>query len=187
MTKEQFEDIKERLRIWREARNITQESQREVLIGNLHEELSEFARAKDDLEKIDAICDTAVLVFNSYDLTYELFKRQRYFIDSLFGLSVTREILNLYQYDSDMDNKFSLNDIVYSCFRFSNEYSFDFYQCMLECIKHIDSREQDTLQKEEWNKLRKQGLPIVEKWKKNKEQDKSTIYEPNYNSCRVVR
>jgi hypothetical protein len=49
-----------------------------------------------------------------------------------------------------------------------------------EMLKHISSRKQDTQQKEVWDKWGASG-----KWQKQKDQDPSTLYEPNYERCKL--
>lgn len=65
MTLEQFQEITESLSKWREARGLTIDGQRQGLLTNLIEEFREFVFAKDDFEKVDALCDCAVLLINA--------------------------------------------------------------------------------------------------------------------------
>ncbi|HEC1751924.1 TPA: hypothetical protein R1712_001450, partial [Campylobacter lari] len=71
MTREQFNKIKERLAKYREIRHLTYENQQEAFLGNAFEKASEYFRAKNDLERIDALCDIAVFCFNAFDLKYK--------------------------------------------------------------------------------------------------------------------
>lgn len=185
MTEAQFNEIQERLKVWREERNLTQDSQRDNLVNNIKEELSEYAAAQNEYEGIDAICDVAVLVFNSYELKYPI----------LYNVSrcVSIDMSQTPKY-SDVINEYiaGLGDtevyaylILFVCRLYIEQGGFDFYKCMMECIKHIESRQQDPNQKQEWDKLKDQGLTLVGKWQKDKNQDKSTIYESDYESCRV--
>ena len=57
---------------------------------------------------------------------------------------------------------------------------YDPEKCMDEVIKHISSRKQDPQQKEVWDKWGASG-----KWQKQKDQDPSTLYEPNYERCKI--
>lgn len=54
-----------RLEIWRAARGIDYEMQRDGLLGNVMEECTEFIRAQSTYDRIDALCDIAVFVMNS--------------------------------------------------------------------------------------------------------------------------
>lgn len=65
MTDQELGSLLERLEEWREDRNLTYEKQRECLLGNVLEEITEFVRANSVYERIDALCDIAVYVMNS--------------------------------------------------------------------------------------------------------------------------
>ncbi|HHY1327287.1 hypothetical protein [Campylobacter jejuni] len=55
MTYREFNLIKERLSKWREERHSTYENQQEAFLGNVFEKVSEYFRAKNDLEKIELL------------------------------------------------------------------------------------------------------------------------------------
>ena len=71
MTKEQFYEINQRLEKWRRQRHLTKEKQRLGYLGNVYEEVSEYYRAKDEYEKIDAIMDITVFTLNSFYIDYD--------------------------------------------------------------------------------------------------------------------
>ncbi|EAJ3915292.1 hypothetical protein C8204_09555, partial [Campylobacter jejuni] len=73
MTEMQFNEIKERLADWRSERGLTYENQREEFLGNVFEKVSEYFRAKDDLERVEALCDIAVFFFNAFELKFGAF------------------------------------------------------------------------------------------------------------------
>ncbi|EOH7041581.1 hypothetical protein ACMC0D_001749, partial [Campylobacter jejuni] len=68
MTEIQFNEIKERLADWRSERSLTYENQQAEFLGNIFEKVSEYFRAKDDLERVKALCDIAVFCFNVNDV-----------------------------------------------------------------------------------------------------------------------
>ena len=70
MTELQFNEIKERLSKWREERRLTYENQQAGFLGNVFEEISEYFRAKDNLERVDALFDIAVFCFNAFQLKF---------------------------------------------------------------------------------------------------------------------
>ncbi|EGI1268655.1 hypothetical protein IF515_001908, partial [Campylobacter jejuni] len=76
MTEMQFNEIKERLADWRSERSLTYENQREEFLGNVFEKVSEYFRAKDDLERVDALCDIVIFCFNSFNLDYKTLEKQ---------------------------------------------------------------------------------------------------------------
>jgi hypothetical protein len=53
-------------------------------------------------------------------------------------------------------------------------------KCMKETIKEISSRQQDSFQKEIWDKNGASG-----KWLKSQEQSKDTLYIANYSKCKL--
>lgn len=59
---------------------------------------------------------------------------------------------------------------------------FDFIKCMNECLKHIEARQQDPEQAKRWVEF---GNSNGEKWKKDANQDPSTLYEPDYMSYKL--
>ncbi len=59
---------------------------------------------------------------------------------------------------------------------------YDLDMVMKQVVKHISSRQQDTLQAISWRMEGPDG-----KWTKDKSQDPSTIYEPDYTLCRLSK
>lgn len=53
------------LKVWKEERNLSVESQQAGFKGNFFEEVAEFYRASNDYEKVDALCDMLVFLINS--------------------------------------------------------------------------------------------------------------------------
>ena len=56
---------------------------------------------------------------------------------------------------------------------------YDYLKCLDETIKEISSRKQDPNQKRDWELNGVSG-----KWQKDLNQDKSTLYKADYNSCK---
>ncbi|AEA86476.1 hypothetical protein NCTC12673_gp133 [Campylobacter phage NCTC12673] len=147
MTKTQFNKIKERLTQWREERHLTYENQQAEFLGNVFKKVSEYFRAKDDLERVDALCDIAVFCFNAFDIEYDFYGNSR------MSLSIC---LNSYLIDKNslaLNNEvnYGMSKIDYYeivSYILSNiekqvsdlDFDFDFYKCMLEKIKEIESR-----------------------------------------------
>lgn len=146
MNKKQFNEIKERLEKYRE-KNLTYENQQEKFLGNVFEKVSEYFRAKDDLEKIDALCDIVIFCFNSFDIEYEY---------DFYHNSGMRALIYLNSCLIDNKNSLALNnEVIYGISRISyneiisyilsniekqvSDLGFDFYKCMLEKIKEIES------------------------------------------------
>ncbi|EIS5115235.1 hypothetical protein LZ197_001151 [Campylobacter coli] len=159
MTELQFNEIKERLAKYREIRHLTYENQQAEFFGNVFEKVSEYFRAKDDLERVEALCDIAAFFFNAFDFKYRAVSSNMnyytfsdvvvYNIYSLFGARTD----NLYVVDNEnalyLENH--LNLTMFEIEKLCNNLGFDFYKCMLETIKDIESREQDPEQKKNGN------------------------------------
>ncbi|MCV3428476.1 hypothetical protein L8W41_07015 [Campylobacter sp. IFREMER_LSEM_CL1904] len=166
MTREQFNEIKERLTKYREIRHLTYENQQARFLGNVLEEVSEYFRAKNDLERIDALCDIAVFCFNAFDFKYtkEIKLNKNYFSCIISDLAYLSKYLIDYLkekediYNLDISNKEKLlklegleirfkpffqehiNNIINYIIYISKDLGFDFYKCMIETIKEIESK-----------------------------------------------
>lgn len=66
MTTQQSLELSQALTKWREERHLTTNMQLLGYIPNMLEELTELYRAKDDYERVDALCDMLVFTFNTY-------------------------------------------------------------------------------------------------------------------------
>lgn len=139
MNNKQFNEIKSRLADWREERHLTYENQQKRFLGNIFEEVSEYFRAKDDYERIDALCDIAVFCINSYDVSFEYFKYKEIERDSIiediiidFGISICGSKIHRFE-EWAYKTLCKIECLV-------SNLGFDFYKCMIEAIKEIESR-----------------------------------------------
>lgn len=132
-----MKNIETRLREWREIRKLTQESQVDNLLPNVLEELTEYARAKTNYDKIDALCDICVFCLNSGDYSYkniEIEEAMNRDIDvSVKVILLLEEFFNGY--------KDSLSVIVNLCLSsIKNFTDKEPIECLRETIKEIESR-----------------------------------------------
>ncbi|WP_342251705.1 hypothetical protein [Campylobacter jejuni] len=191
MIKTQFNEIKERLTQWRNERHLTYENQQAGFLGNVFEEISEYFRAKNDLEKIDALCDIAVFCFNVNDVkfsNYECYMKSDK-VDCEF-FDIVSKINSIIIYKANFKEspvKVFLDTLIALLHKKCKNLGFDFYKCMLETIKEIESREQDPEQKKEWEYKIKNKIEIKDKWRKNNHQKEETKYKANYESCRLLK
>lgn len=143
MTKAQLQRIKTNLQEWCEERHITQEMQRKGIIANLLEEVTEYLRANNDLERIDALCDIAVFTLNTFDIKEVFVKHPFYYSDKFTHtgkiLALITTLNTKQSHTEDEENK-----IIYSLVTLCEDYveamGYDFYECMQETIKEINSR-----------------------------------------------
>lgn len=76
MTLEQQLEIQEILKNNREKKGVTQEQQMEELIGNLFESYAEYYKAKNDEEKIKALCGIYLCCMNAFLLDTKNVKKR---------------------------------------------------------------------------------------------------------------
>lgn len=170
------------LNIWRENRNINKkEFVMDDEVANLLEECTEYLRAKNEYEQIDALCDVGVFGINGYCIHPN---KEEYIYDLENSLNIYETKVDIYDILEILsrvgrDGVIDISIIDYS-FSMMNQMGYDYKKCMLETIKEISSREQDPIQKEEWLKNGPSG-----KWQKNKQQNPDTLYKADYESCKL--
>lgn len=140
MTEIQFNEIKERLSKCCEDRHLTYENQREEFLGNVFDRVSKYFKSKDDLERVEALCDIAVFYLKSFDIKYD---SQKFLMTDDTNIhSVINRSYNMISVTST--RTYSVNSNGYSFIavleNFLNNLGFDFYKCMLEAIKETESR-----------------------------------------------
>ncbi|EPU2586034.1 hypothetical protein ACVU88_001876, partial [Campylobacter jejuni] len=142
MTEIQFNEIKERLTQWRQERHLTYENQQAGFLGNVFEKVSEYFRAKDDLERVEALCDIAVFFFNAFELKFGAFSNIKragmiHLIDHFTSYFLEHNNKTVYNNSKDEDFEYLL---IVEIEILVKNLGFDFYKCMLEKIKEIESR-----------------------------------------------
>ena len=139
----QFKEILKSLQLFKKERNLYLVDQRDGLLGNLLEEMTEHIRAKDEYEKIDSLCDMIVFTANALDNTDAGIK-----IDQL-------DLNNIILEKVEMSNEFLAILIPQVTMARSNEMymilirhllnciytlGYDPYLCLLETLREIHSR-----------------------------------------------
>ncbi|EIJ3168315.1 hypothetical protein LIW18_001754 [Campylobacter coli] len=142
MTEIQFNEIKERLTQWRQERHLTYENQQAGFLGNVFEKVSEYFRAKNDLERVEALCDIAVFFFNAFELKFGAFSNIKrasmiHLIDHFTSYFIEHNNKTVYNNNKDEDFEYLL---IVEIEILVKNLGFDFYKCMLEKIKEIESR-----------------------------------------------
>ena len=74
----------------------------------------------------------------------------------------------------------AIQDIQVFCINETELMGYDNIKCNNEVFSEINSREQDPLQKIQW----RESYPFG-KWQKRKDQNPSTLYKANYESCKL--
>lgn len=142
MTLEQEQHLQELLKQWREERHLTLKMQNDGLMGNLCEEFSEYYRASNRNEKIDALCDIYVFCMNSLNTNIKnISEFPRIYLEKRYRINLLEKINFILEDNLDSDY---LNTILYSLMlNVENEaklIGYDFYKCMIETIEEISSR-----------------------------------------------
>lgn len=173
MTEQQFEDIKSRLKKWREDRWLSVEDQQKHFKVNYVKELLEFFEAERDNNKremIDALCDMVIVAINSGktlgDWHYSI-------KNETFDISFLTYVLN--------DNA-DCELILYAL----KHFGYDPYLCLLETIKELETRTGSWNEKEgKWCKD-VGAYTAEEALKKALEHHTLTICEDLETTCNLV-
>lgn len=158
-------ELETKLSIWRAERHLDCEKQKKGLLPNILEELTEYTRSKSDYERIDALCDICVFLFNASEKPKQ---KSSFSEKQLKDLDID---LNFVKY---VITSFESRDYCIDlCFYMMERLGFDSYKCMLETLKEISSRTgyfDETI-----NKFVKDRSPeATAKW-----------YEADYSKCRL--
>lgn len=183
INEEQSLEITNRLKNLRIKWNIFSKGQQVVLYGNLLEELTELARAKDEYEAIDALLDISVFMINATD-NYQLKEYLLKYVKLENNNLHTMVQLCSNYFEPITRNHTKATEIVRFALETIYALGYNPYKCFIEVLKHLESREQDPKQKQEWLEKKAQGIKITEKFMKDKT---IKVYEPNYESCKLTK
>lgn len=162
-----MENIIKSLEVWRSDRNITTCNQRLVFLKNSLEEFSELQNAKSEHDKIDALCDLAIVALNSFNISTLRLNKLLDEVGSCEEAKLKDYIVYL--------NENEINPELYLAFLLNmlKEFGYCYLTCLNETIAEISSRRQCPKQKEEWA-----IKGVVGKWQKDKSQ--ADLYKANY-------
>lgn len=167
-----MEQISNNLSQWREDRNITKDMQRDNFLTLIQEELKEYYEAKNVEEKIDALCDMAVITINSsrtdslYPLAH-LYPREITNPNTELGIQIDKVI------SSDFDDTETLNLLALLA-NLVEGLGYDFILAMHETVKEIASR------RGAWSEEKGKWI------KDTSEEAKKMWYKANYKKCRII-
>ena len=175
-----MKEIINRLELWRKER-LLDKSQGFIFdldkqVSFLTEEITEYLRAKDDYEKIDALCDLTVFsinAINGIDNDYS-----DIFSDTYCMQKQDYHIANIidkipYIFKCRQDGKYSFIDIIEMSKYMIENLGFNYDLCMNETLLEIESR------KGSFNNN-------TGKWEKFKDEESMNFwYKANYESCKL--
>lgn len=139
MTKQELIEIRGRLGEWCNARHLTLESQQVGYIGNVLEELTEYARAKTIFDQVDALCDIIVFSINAIDSQRQILLEK--YADHEIKASperLAKAVLDGIDDGLILSNYFSTPICV--CINLLRFLGFNPYKCLDETLKEIESR-----------------------------------------------
>ena len=140
---------------------------------NLTENLREWRENRNIINP-----NTSVLVDSVIEELLEIFYDDKQEIKFL-----QNEIMDLY-FDkkpiSELNTIDSIKDIKVFSINETEQMGYDDIKTDDEVFKHINCRRQDPMQYMDWDEFGANG-----KWKKDANQPKDEIYEPNYESCKL--
>lgn len=148
-------DINNRLRKWREKRNIDMFQQRKGLLANILEELTEYLRADNEHDKINALCDVSIFILNSFEIN-EVEKRETDVFPYNFFMTI---------YVTRLKTRASFEFLLGHIVREFDILKYKYVPCMYETLKEIESRVGHYDDK-------------LNKWVKETQYEK--VYIPNY-------
>ena len=133
-----MKEIAKKLTQWMDERNLDINGQRKGFVSNIQEEMVEYFSAKDDNQRIDALCDITVFCVNAmkaYDK--EHIKEPETVTNIISSVTLGKQL------DQITQNKFSkdsLENMIDICYTLVTEMGYDFKKAMDETIKEISSR-----------------------------------------------
>lgn len=164
---DQYKNILEGLKKFKEERKLSSEMQLDGLLANILEELTEYTRAQNVLDKVDALCDIIVFILNATKYTDINNESENDLIDNFQSFlpirksefdfrdtELAKSSINTAQalIEAKSDKFFSehiilelVNELILDCVMRINELNYSPYNCTMETIKEISSR------RGEWN------------------------------------
>lgn len=172
-------EIIKRLELWRKERQLDKSQgfifDLDKQVSFLTEEITEYLRAKDDYEKIDALCDLTVFSINAINVidndyndifsTTYCMQKKNYHISNIIDRIP-------YIFKCRQNGKYSFVDIIEMCKYMIENLGFNYDLCMNETLLEIESRK---------------GAFNIEsgKWEKLKDEESIKLwYKANYGVCK---
>ena len=168
-----MKEIAKKLTQWMDERSLDINGQRKGFVSNIQEEMVEYFSAKDDNQRIDALCDITVFCVNAmkaYDK--EHIKEPESVANIISSVTLGKQL------DQITQNKFSkdsLENMIDICYTLATEMGYDFKKAMDETIKEISSRTGSYDEK-------------AKKWIKDESYEaKAKWYRANYELARIEK
>lgn len=140
-----MKNILERLKNWRLERGLDKsqgfEFDLEKQVSFILEEIGvEYLRAKNEYEKVDALCDTVIFCINGHSLISNIMQSDIYFLTrNTIKVSDIIKETHVLMLDT-VRPEYSLKQIIRMCFTMIEDMGYSFKQCMNETLKEMESR-----------------------------------------------
>lgn len=133
-----MKEIAKKLTQWMDERSLDINGQRKGFVSNIQEEMLEYFSAKDNNQRIDALCDITVFCINAMKkYQKENIKEPERVANVIPSVTLGKQL------DYITQNKFSkdsLENMIDICYTLATEMGYDFKVAMNETIKEISSR-----------------------------------------------
>lgn len=139
MTYQELIEIRGRLGEWCNERQLTLQSQQAGYIGNVLEELTEYARAKTIFDQVDALCDIIVFSINATDSQRQILL-ERYADHDIKASPERLAKAVLDGIDDGLIIPSYFSNPVCVCVNVLRFLGFNPYKCLDETLKEIESR-----------------------------------------------
>lgn len=133
-----MKELAKKLTQWMDERSLDINGQRKGFVSNIQEEMVEYFSAKDDNQRIDALCDIAVFCINAMKkYQKESIKEPESVANVIPSATLGKQLDYITQNKFSKDSLESMIDI---CYTLATEMGYDFKIAMNETIKEISSR-----------------------------------------------
>lgn len=132
MKTEKLNHIQNRLQEWRDNTQLTRDYFKKDFVVKILENLTNYARAKNDLDRVHSLCEITILCLNAYEVEYILSMGENSSFYDLFMTIPTfllkpntnKAELQVVSHGADV--------IVTKCINFIKKLGFKPYKCLLE-------------------------------------------------------
>ena len=133
-----MKEIAKKLTQWMDERSLDINGQRKGFVSNIQEEILEYFTAKDNNQRIDALCDITVFCVNAMKkYQKESIKEPESIANVIPSVTLGKQLDQITQNKFSKDSLESMIDI---CYTLATEMGYDFKKAMDETIKEISSR-----------------------------------------------
>ena len=166
-----MKELAAKLTQWMDERSLDINGQRKGFVSNIQEEMTEYFTAKDDNQRIDALCDITVFCINAMKkYQKESIKEPESVANIIPNVTLGKQLDQITQNKFSKDSLESMIDI---CYTLATEMGYDFKKAMDETIKEISSRTGSFDES-------------LNKWVKDTSQEaKAKWYQANYELARI--